>query len=268
MLKWAIFFSILYLAKKEFFFFPLLKGAIIGEGLLYHFWFLTGLVILYLFFIFLTLLFSFFRINFRELASSNFFICFFFLVSTIAFCVNILLKKYFGLEIRDVIPAPIRIIDNGFYFFMGIYIYDKLNGKGQKKISNKSSYRNNFIIYTGIIVVCYLSMILFSDFTGILWASSYYTFPLVAVAVFFFFILFMTFPLNISDKMHEIFLTSTGIWVLHPFVLRVILKIFTFFGIETNLLISGIIFLFTIISSITLSLIAKRMKFINRMITL
>ena len=44
-----------------------------------------------------------------------------FLPMLLSFCTNITLKNTIGLEIRDVIPAPFRLITNGGYFLIGMY---------------------------------------------------------------------------------------------------------------------------------------------------
>ena len=83
----------------------------------------------------------------------------------------------------------------------------------------------NRCILVVILLVSILSLNLLSYMTNNIWASSMYPSIPVVFGVVVLFLLVTRIPLKLSSNKIKVLSTSTGIWILHPFILRVINKI-------------------------------------------
>lgn len=270
MAKWSLLISIPYLIKKEFKFFSILKETITGKGILYHLWFLEGIIVIYITIIVLNAVLNLFGSDVKKLFKSKVCIYVCLVLLTIVFISNVLMKKYLHTEIRYIIPAAFRIIDNGAYFIIGMHY--KLNLSDENVAVKK---RNNFIKMLSInnklkikcwaaLLFCYITIIALSELTGIIWASSYYTFPLTAIGVILLFSMIMTVNSDsISDGIYNLILTSTGVWVLHPLVIKALNRICMILVGELNVIEKIIIFTVTLIICIISTIFINRMKYVN-----
>ena len=91
----------------------LFVDAINGKGLLLHLWFLAGLVALYYIKALSNKLTLSRNMNFGEILGLII------LLLSLSFCLNILLKCLYDLEIRDIVSPGFRIVTNGCYFILG-----------------------------------------------------------------------------------------------------------------------------------------------------
>lgn len=279
MVEWSLLLTLPYLIiKKEFMFFPLLKSTIIGDGQLYHLWFLTGLITIYLMLIIINLLLKPLGKDMKEVFSRKSCIIACFILSLLVFFLgNLLIKSYMNTEIRNVIPAAFRIIDNGIYFVIGMYLKLNLtidnnfsegdytsNNRIQifyNRLCNNSSIKISFFI---TILLCYIIINVVSKITEIIWVSSFYTFPIVIFAVILLFMLLITIDSNkISDIAYYVLETSTGVWILHPFVLKVIKKICIMLMGNINLLESIMIMTVTILVCVIVTMVINKIKYVN-----
>lgn len=262
---WSLLYSIPYLIKKEFPLLEVYKGAIIGSGALYHFWFLTGLCVIYFLVAIFTLILNLFHINIQELVKKDRCIWVVFISMMAAFGLNMFMKYYLNLEIRDVLSAPFRIIDNGAYFIIGMHL--RLNQDIREKSFLKTFCGSKGLtIGCGVILICYIAVIIMSNLTGMIWASTYYTFPAVALAVMLMFSLLIRINSDvISDNLYKILVTSSGIWILHPLVLKVVKKLYQIL-VGDPICIAGtvVIFISTIVISIIVSVCMSRIKYAKK----
>ena len=272
MAEWSLLLTIPYLIKKEFRFFSLLKGAITGSDMLYHLWFLTGLIVIYLVLAIATVVCRAAGSEVKEFVKKKSCLIWCIALLTVVFIANILMKIFTDAEIRDVIPAYLRIIDNGAYFVIGMHL--KLN-------LDKSNDGDNFLqSWNGrlrgsrslkikcwlVVLLCYVIVCVVSELTGIIWASSYYTLPIVTLAVVLMFLLLLTVNSGkISERGYAVLMTSTGVWILHPLVLRVIKKIYTMLIGDVNLVASVLIMIVTIAVCIIAAMIVDKIKYVNRL---
>ncbi len=85
--------------------------SLLGKGYLFHLWFLIALVVLY----YIKALLSKQQL-FKQVSFSKFIglAC---LMLTIVFFMILTIKENWGLEFREIVPAYLRIVTNGAYFF-------------------------------------------------------------------------------------------------------------------------------------------------------
>ena len=221
-LIWAIILSFIQLiVNHEVVFLSVFWGALIGEGPLFHFWFLSALCIIYLVLsITQTILKKRIVIQTKTAIIA---VC----VMSVSFLTNVFLNWKFGSDIRDYVYAPLRIVTNGGFFVLGMYFRN--DSFCNDKIRNKK-------IALPIICICYVALAFMPTFTSMIWASSYYSF------------------------------FSTGVWVLHPFVLKALNKIATGVGLP-NILIVNILELITcIIACVLISYVFRKIRLLKYLI--
>ena len=131
-----------FLITGKFGYLSLLIGAVIGDGRLYHMWFITALLIIYLILHFINNLYIFI-IFLTLLVNAEFIIC-----------------VFSGFEIRDAIPAPLRLLTNGLYFLIG-------------KALHKSNHKVSKYLYS-LSIISYLLIFAIPKISVMIWASAYY----------------------------------------------------------------------------------------------
>lgn len=120
---WTILFGTAkLLLQREFTYPQLFVGAVIGFDALYHFWFLTGLLVLYYLMAFGSVFATKGNTTFNELLSSKRAVVVILSLMCLSFLLNFFIKFQYGAEIRDFIHAPFRIITKGGYFLIGMSI--------------------------------------------------------------------------------------------------------------------------------------------------
>ena len=252
-LLWSCLLTIPYLFVKRFELLQLLKGAILGDGLLFHFWFLTGIVVLYFFVALAVSVFGKDRVQ-RFLQSKII------VITVIAFMmISFALSIILNVEIRDVIPAPFRIITNGGYFLLGLH----LGLNGSKQISVKQ--RRGCVCVIGVTTFV---VWLVANYSEITWASSYYSFIPVVVGTYCVFLCFYGCDASFlkANIIKKVLLTSTGVWILHPFLLKALSKTLALLSIEVNVFISLLSVVIAFLFSVFASLVIDKVKIFKRFI--
>lgn len=206
---WTIIIGIpLSILQRRFALIWLFVDAINGKGLLFHLWFLVGLVVLY----YIKAIAN--KLTLSRNLSFGVIYGLVVLLLSLSFGLNILLKNFVNLEIRDIIPPCIRIVTNGCYFILGQNI---------RKCVFKDHHKSLFFMFIGSILGVYAISTLIDN----KWASTMYSSIPVLVGTVALFLLITNSSLNISawpSTVKNVVSMSTGIWILHPFVLKVINK--------------------------------------------
>lgn len=235
MLLWAIICGIPFsIIEHRVMVFYLIKDAFCGKGLLFHLWFLAALIILYYMKACTRWLGKYVKLS---LIVIFLIIC---MALSFIFIINIIIKQKYNVEIRDIVPPCLRVITNGGFFILGFYL----------KEMDEVKYNRCILVVT--LLTSILSLNLLSYMTNNVWASSMYPSIPVIFGVVILFLLVTRIPLKLSTNKIKVLSTSTGIWILHPFILRVINKIcrvlfgeISIFGkitiVVATMIISGII---------------------------
>ena len=248
------------LLQREFVYPRLFAGAIIGFDSLYHLWFLTGLLILY----YILAVGSVFAVKrnttINVLLKSKSAVIISLTLMSLSFLLNLFLKFQYGAEIRDFIHGPFRIITNGGYFLIGMNL-----GLREIECRNKNSLSLSLSLLLEILF--FITVIILSKITGILWASSYYDFPGI---IFGTVILFSIIQEKTSGKIPAKWLpflgTSSGIWIFHPFVVKLLNKVYQYFFGTLTLPIRIGILIFTIFSCLLVTLLFEKNKYLRKLI--
>lgn len=120
---------IISILEHKIAFIDLTIGIISGKGLLFHLWFLLGLCVIYYLVATIRKCCNF---NINNVCSSKLFILYMSIILTIAFAINLVVRIIYGVEIRDVIFPCFRIITNGGYFFIGVWLRRYITQKSQR----------------------------------------------------------------------------------------------------------------------------------------
>lgn len=188
----------------------LVKGTIVGSGYLYALWFIPALCIVYFILIVRNCIFR--NVHSNVAKKYNLFIM---AVSILAleYFANRVLLRLTGCEIRDILWPPFRVFISLGYFFIGVELKNRLS---ETSISHKC------IIFARVAVIMGLLYLLFETMQGdIIWASSYYGSPFIAMACVGIFVLCIGMEGSVSNKILLFSKQTTGIWVIHPFVILI-----------------------------------------------
>lgn len=249
---------IISILEHKIAFIDLTIGIISGKGLLFHLWFLLGLCVIYYLVATIRKCCNF---NINNVCSSKLFILYMSIILTIAFAINLVVRIIYGVEIRDVIFPCFRIITNGGYFFIGVWLRKIHNTKITKSMNQRGG-----VLITVFIFSLILSLVV-SKALCVQWASSMYCSLPVIYGTIAIFLLVTKRTLKLYSRFYNIISCSTGIWILHPFVLRVINKIYRI-SISEIISIGDKCFItvLTIIISIIVTLCIKKIKYLRYMI--
>lgn len=181
---------------------------------------------------------------------------------SLSFVLNLILKKYLNVEIRDVIPAPLRIITNGSYFVIGKALRHLLEASHIKMKWN--------VIAIILIPVLHTTLCITAYFWDIKWASSFYTYLPVVMNCIIIFILFVQHGhLTLISKVSPMLDKTIGIWVLHPFVLKLMIKVYTILLTEQpSLIIKCVMMVICILLCSCIVAIANRNKYLRKCFTI
>lgn len=228
----------------------LFVDAINGKGLLFHLWFLAGLVALYYIKALSNKLTLSRNMNFGEILGLII------LLLSLLFCLNILLKYLYDLEIRDIVSPGLRVVTNGCYFILGQNI-------------RKYKYRNHPKSLLFVFIVSIFGVHAVSAIIGNKWASTMYSSIPVLVGTVALFLLIASNSLNISAwplNVQYVLSMSTGVWILHPFVLKAINKIHRVLFGEIGFISKLIILIITIAISCLATYGLNKLKYLSRLI--
>ena len=248
---WSI---IIFLIKKEDY--PaLIKGAVFSNGSLFHLWFLTGLVVIYTVLALVRYIAGEENLQFYVQRTEVLAVCL--IAMTLSFIFNIYLSGK-GIEIRDYISAPFRIITNGSYFLAGMYIRHREQDFRDKPIPGY------FIVIAALISTIFIYALATS--LNMRYASSYYSFVPVFITTAIIFISIRDQKTDYKRNIRACLRTSTGIWILHPLIIEQIRKILCLLNIEDNLLISIICTVAAILLCVMITLIFQRVKILRKLV--
>ena len=223
---WSVVLGLLEsIVKRRFMFIEIFIGAWLGQGRLFHFWFITALLLLLAVCCIVNVLIKRAGHEIQEFVNGKTIFIIILLMSFSFFADGFMMFKY-KTAIRDVILAPLRLITNGGYFFIGMWLH-------QKVISH--SQRRDIILA----VVSYVGICLLSAFSVWSWGSGFYPCIFCVIGT----VAILEFCMNLSLDNHGRFWkavqyiapTSIGIWIFHPFVLAVLRKMLELLGFSLTL---------------------------------
>lgn len=262
-LIWTIIVSIPFLNRGFSVFLDTFSGALKGEGILYHFWFLSGLLVIYVIVFFLNFFIKFFADKeFNEIAERKSFLVALIVLMTASFIISVVLKIRLGIEINSIIIGPFRIITNLGYFSIGVYLRRNFNS-----ISNYKQRINHVFCFTAI-VFCFVLLCVTSYFTKLIWASSFYSFIAViaATTVFAFYSIHIFRPIPVLSE--QIVRTSSAMWVLHPFVIKCINKSWLLVFGEINVLARLISVIVCVFICTVIGVVANKNKYLSFLVNI
>lgn len=170
---------IISILEHKIAFIDLTIGIISGKGLLFHLWFLLGLCVIY-YLVATIRKCCYFNIN--NVCSSKLFILYMSIILTIAFAINLVVRIIYGVEIRDVIFPCFRIITNGGYFFIGVWLRKIHNTKNHKEYESKrrGTYYSVYIFVNTFIgsiksIMCPVGIVNVLFTSSYLWNDSYFS---------------------------------------------------------------------------------------------
>lgn len=198
-------------------------GAFVGNGLLYHFWFLSALIIVY---IGLFIINKYVKVktgggNIHKIINKKLLIVIIIMLSLV------FITRYYFPFIREHTIRPFRIITNYSYFLLGMFCY---------KFWDKIKQIKKTILISCILSSYILIYILSLKF-NLIWASYFYEFPGCTIGSITIFILAL--KINITKKIIPVvksFAASTlCIYVIHPMLRNILNKIVSYLFSEVTL---------------------------------
>lgn len=160
------------------------------------------------------------------------------------------------MEVRELVYPSLRFFTNGCYFIMGMNLR-------MRRIKN-----DNHMLVIPTIILSMIATFCLSDLVNNVWASSMYCSIPVIYGTLAIFCVMNNNKLKLHSCCLSVISTSTGIWILHPFIFRVMSKTYRTFGGEISLAGKVVILLITLAVSAILTLIMKRNKRFSRLITI
>lgn len=188
----------------------LVKGTIAGSGYLYVLWFMPALCIVY--FVLIIRNYIFRRNHSNGTRKCNLFVLAITILA-VEFFANRILLRLTGREIRDILWPSFRVLISLGYFLLGEELKSRL-------LSKNLSHREIVLARMGVIIGL-LYLFFEAMQCNMIWASSYYGSPFIAIACVGLFAL----CIGKEGRVNEIVLLfakqTTGIWVIHPFIIRI-----------------------------------------------
>lgn len=216
------------------------KGAIIGKGILFHFWFLFALMAIYM------MLYIKDRLDIKLTRSYKENLVVLLVGLEILSLLNLRLHLMNWPGIREFIYPSFRLITFGSYFYFGWILHNLYERGFFVKTTRK------YVISCVTIILSFLYIQCFSkSMDSYKWASEFYDSLIVVIGCIAIFMLMFSLECKISNKKNiEVLCTySMPIYILHPIVLRVVDKIIPntgllFCGIRIGLVLSACILLY------------------------
>lgn len=118
-----------------------------------------------------------------------------------------------------------------------------------------------------LLVACYLWICYIAYKTDMIWASSHYNSPMIIVGGFAFFGICLTVK-HIPKALDFFLQCTTGIWILHPFTIRILNKIYYCAEINTSIYIKCVNFVLCIVLCSLLTYILSRNKIMRKFLVL
>ena len=249
---------ILYDTKLEFFlhksdFVSLFVGAIIGGGRLFHLWILTALLLILTLCCIVNIILKRREKRIQEVIGNGLIFSIVLFMSC-SFLVDLLFIMP-NSSVRELIPAPFRMITNGGYFLLGMYLH--------KSEAKKSVVFHAVTVNASYGVLCVLSIVF-----SIKWASSLYS----SLACILGTVATMRLCLGLepSEKLFWGVIrfaapTSVGIWVLHPFVLTLLWKLLKVIQITDTIFVRILLIPLVFVLCMIVSKLSLKIKGLSRL---
>lgn len=236
-----------------------ISGAVLAQNSLYHLWFLITLMMIYTAVFLIQQYLKKHDKTIPDIVNTKIMLVIILLMNAV-FLYSIIAGIAGLPEIRNILPVSFRLITFGGYYYLGMYIH-KYNDKIINKFNSKISL---YVMLISFICICTVSW-----FSGIIWASSYYSSLFVTFGCISIYCLIT--QLKNLDKhsgiINNLTITTTGIWIIHPFVYKTFVKMLSFAGIEYNFYIRLITLpIILTVCYIAVSVIAK-IKYIKKYVT-
>lgn len=236
-----------------------ISGAILAQNSLYHLWFIITLMLVYTAVFIIQKYLKKRDKTIPDIVNTKIMLIIVLLMN-IVFLYSIIAGIAGLPEIRNIIPASFRLITFGGYYYLGMYIH-KYNDKIMNKFNSRISLS---VMLVSFVCICAVSWI-----SGIIWASSYYSsiFVIFGCTALYCFVTQIKNHKKYSGIINKLSITTTGIWILHPFVYKSSVKMLSLLGMEYNFCIRLIALpVILILCCIAVSVIMK-IKYIKRFVT-
>lgn len=230
--------------------------AALGKGTLFQLWFLPALC----FIVVINFLIN--NIQIRQGKSFQSFatirgavmVC---ILMLIEYCVSIAMARVGLPEIRDIVPPPLRIVTNYGYFYLGMVI------KKQNIASDILKKHRGILVIS--VLITYGATCALAQSLDLIWASSHYTSPFIVLGSSLIFILLVEVK-SIPKVIRRAVTMSTGIWVLHVFIIRVTEKMYEMLGISELLILKCFdVFVILIVCQLIIS-IAMKNRYLKKLV--
>lgn len=235
------------------------SGAILAKDSLYHLWFLITLMLIYTAVFLIQKYLTGRNKTIQDIISTKTMLIIVLLMNII-FLYSIVAGIAGLPEIRNILPVPFRLITFGGYYYLGMYIH-----KYNDKIINKFNPTVSLLVA----VISFICICAVSKFSGIIWASSYYSCLFVIIGCISLYCLIT--QLKYFDKhtkiINNLSITTTGIWIIHPFANKAFIKMLSYTGIEYNFYIRFISLLIILISCYIAVKFMIKLKYIRKYVT-
>lgn len=246
-----------FLVKGNVDIFTLFFGAILGTGRLFHLWFLSTLLLILFACCGINTIIE--RRNKKIQDYVNWQLVAVIVVLMSASC----LVDFFVLQpntsIREIIPASLRLVTNGGFFVIGMFL--------RRTETSIPQYPQR--VYVGMVLLCYVGICMGSLCSSVCWASSFYPslFCIAGTVAIFRFILSMRVEKTklwclVSDAAPA----SIGVWVLHPFVILVLKKILEAIEIQYSVVLRVLTIPILFVGCIIVSNLMLKIKGVNRLV--
>lgn len=225
--------------------------AFMGRGLMFHLWFLPALCIG---------LIAFCVVN--SMMKKSRLQVFVTLDGTIGIAILMsfiyLLFLYTNLEIKSITVPPLRVVTSCGYMYFGMAMRKYGTETNIGCINRGTFYR--------LLIVCYFWICYTVFKTDMIWASSHYNSPMVIVGCFSIFGICLMVK-HIPHILNFLLPCTTGIWILHPFAIRVLNKIYRILGMEVSIETKFLNLVFCPVICMVVTCILSKNKWLKRFFT-
>ena len=253
---WVVFLTLAkFLVSHRLICFELIGCIFTGQiYALFHFWFLIGLFVIYCMMAFTNSALSNNATSINEIVFKSKYTFHIVLgIMSVSSVLYFVIRYFWSIDLQNYIIPPLRIITNGGYFVLGMYFkHNPFHMRGW----------NRLCIIVGLLIgtLCVFGI---SELTGSIWASAMYTTaPVLIVTMLIFDSMLQIQP----NKYVRVLLSSTTIWILHPFIIRVLNKVGEILGIRYELYFKISMMIATFIICIIADRIITKIPYIRRFV--
>ena len=231
-------------------------GAAVAKDVLYHLWFLITLMLLYTILFIIQHSLDKRKKRIMDLVSTVPMVVIL-IVMNILFVLQLIYGKLGLSEIRDLIPAPFRLITFGGFFYLGMGVR-----RYEDAILTKCSTWISVLVFA----VSYASICLIMWMTGVEWASSYYSSIFVILGCLALFVI-CTKGVDYekyAGAIARLATATTGIWIIHPLALACFSKLLSMAGINFSLIIRIVALVIIDVGCFAVVILMQKIKYIRK----